>query len=60
MNLGKILLLVFIIFFSAAGYTLMQDFAKEENPPSSVDDYSPQNKMITIKVTDGIGSKDKG
>ena len=60
MKSGKIFLMIFIVLFSAIGLAVIQDFASDENQSVSVDDYSSQIKKIMIKVSDGVGSDDKG
>ncbi|MEX0854367.1 MAG: hypothetical protein WD018_01205 [Nitrosopumilaceae archaeon] len=59
MKSGKVLLMIFLVLSSAIGLAIMQDFASDENQSVSVDDYSSQVKKINIKVSDGVGSKDK-
>jgi len=60
MKSGKIFLMIFIVLSSAIGLAVIQDFASDENQSVSIDDYSSQVKQIKIKVSDGIGSDDKG
>ena len=60
MKSGKIFLMIFIVLYSAIGLAVMQDFASNENQSVSVDDYSSQVKKTKIKVSDGVGSADKG
>ena len=52
--------MIFIVLSSAIGLAVIQDFASDENQSVSIDDYSSQVKQIKIKVSDGIGSDDKG
>ena len=52
--------MIFIVLSSAIGLAVIQDFASDENQSVSVDDYSSQIKKIMIKVSDGVGSGDKG
>ena len=52
--------MIFIVLFSAIGLAVIQDFASDENQSVSVDDYSSQVKKTKIKVSDGVGSADKG
>ena len=60
MKSGKVFLMVFLALSSAIGLAVMQDLASDENQSVSIDDYSSQVKKIKIKVSDGVGSKDKG
>jgi len=52
--------MIFIVLSSAIGLAAIQDFASDENPSVNIDDYSSQVKKIKIKVSDGVGSDDKG
>jgi len=60
MKSGKIFLMIFIVLSSAIGLAAIQDFASDENQSVNIDDYSSQVKKIKIKVSDGVGSDDKG
>lgn len=60
MKTGKNFLIIIIVFFSATGFLVIQEFPITENLFASVDDNSSQDKKITVKVSDGVGTSSKG
>jgi len=60
MKSRKILLIVFLVLSSAVGLTMTQDYIFDEDQIVDVNEFSSQTKTITVEITDGVGSGDKG
>ncbi len=45
---------------SAVGLTMAQDYIFDEEQSVEVNEFSSQSKTITVEITDGVGSNDKG
>jgi len=59
MKSGKVLLMIFILLVSAIGFATLQEFGNEHNL-ANMDDLSSKEKMIEIKLSDGVESKLSG
>ncbi len=60
MKSRKIFLIVFLVMSSAVGMTMAQDYIFDEDQSVDVNEFSSQPKTITVEITDGVGSGDKG
>ncbi len=60
MKSRKIFLIVFLVMSSAVGLTMAQDYIFDEDQSVGVNEFSSQTKTITVEITDGVGSGDKG
>jgi ABC-type phosphate transport system permease subunit len=60
MKSRKIFLIVFLVMSSAVGLTMAQDYIFDEEQSVEVNEFSSQSKTITVEITDGVGSNDKG
>ena len=60
MKSRKIFLIVFLVMSSAVGLTMTQDYIFDEEQSVEVNEFSSQSKTITVEITDGVGSNDKG
>ena len=60
MKSRKIFLIVFLVMSSAVGLTMAQDYSFDEEQSVEVNEFSSQSKTITVEITDGVGSNDKG
>jgi len=60
MKSRKIFLIVFLVMSSAVGLTMTQDYIFDEEQSVEVNEFLSQPKTITVEITDGVGSNDKG
>ena len=60
MKSRKIFLIVFLVLSSAVGLTMTQDYIFDEDQSEGVNEFSSQTKTITVEITDGVGSDEKG
>jgi len=59
MKSGKILLVIFIVAASAIGLATFQEFNLVENHLAP-NDFSSNDKIVKISLSDGVGSKISG
>ena len=60
MQSGKIFLIIFVVLSTVIGLAIIQDYSLDNDESVSADDFSSEEKILTIDLTDGIGSSDKG
>ncbi|MEX1150824.1 MAG: hypothetical protein WEB28_01930 [Nitrosopumilaceae archaeon] len=59
MNLGKISLIVFVVFVTVIGFATLQDYSSDENKLIDAN-FPSQDKTIEVDISDGVGSVDIG
>lgn len=60
MKSRKTLLIIFFVITSVIGFATLQDNIFEENQLIQLNESPSDVKAITIAITDGVGSGDKG
>ncbi len=60
MNTGRIFLLGFVVLVTVIALASIQDFVIEETPSVEIEESSTQAGTISVEISDGVGSDDKG
>ncbi len=60
MKSRKIILIIFVVFALAMGLATLQDNIFDENQIVDVNESTSKVKTITVDISDGVGSGDRG
>ncbi len=60
MKSRKIILIIFVVFALAMGLATLQDNIFDENQIVDVNEFTSKVKTITVDISDGVGSGDRG
>ncbi len=60
MKSRKTLLVIFLVIASVVGIATLQDTMFEGDQSVTVNQISPDEKIVTVQIVDGIGSGDDG